>query len=281
MTRFNIITILVIVFLAIASGMFYTIYSFSGNNADISFENLALDDFDSQSFLNNLTINKKFKFNLTFKISGGIVPVTCKDFVLNVKLEDFTIGSVKLNDFDINGEKNETKTILLDISAQSSDELSSIRDNFYDFNEELKVQVEGSGIIDAIILSRNFSASITKYFLLGSPLINLVEASWNKTIADAGEIVNFHVTILNKYREKHIFGTLTVTIEEDITMWVDQDIKTYVFPVSLNKSESSEYTDSFAVYKNLNTRGFYLKIFWEGDPIYEMEESYPPRLSVS
>lgn len=282
LSKDKIIALIVILAVAVAGGTYYYLYYSSGSKADISFINVTLEASDSWTFRSDLLTYKKFKFTLTYDVVGGFVPVTCKNFILNVKIEDLNVGSVKMDDMQILGEwKRNTKTVVLDLSDLSANDLWYVRDKFFDHEEELKVEIEGSATIDAIVLSKRVTPSLIKYFLLKTfPSINLVNVNWSKTSAQAGESVDFHVMVSNPYRGSQISGNLTVIVREDISWAPDEDVRTYSFSVSLDAGQSSDYNDSFTVYKNSDTRGFFLKIYWFGVLIFEMGEGYPPRLRV-
>jgi len=280
--RKTIALIVIVVILITVVILCYTYYS-SGNQANISLVDVTLEASDSQAFLSDLMTYKKFKFTITYDIYGGFLPVTCKDFILNVKIEDLNVSSFQISDFQISsGELRNTETVLLDLSDLSYDDLSYIRNKFYDYEEELKVDIEGSATIDAIVFSKRITMSLTKYFMLKTfPSINLVSVNWDRTSAQQGETVDFHVVVSNPYRGSAISETLTVIVREDISWAYDKDVGTYSLSISLDVGQTSDYSDSFTVYKNYDTRGFFLKVYKRGTLIYEMGNDYPPRLSVS
>ena len=145
----------------------------------------------------------------------------------------------------------------------------------------MKVEVEGSAIINAIVTSKRVNDVISKYFLLTSPAINLISASWDKTLAADGETVNFHVSISNYYREQYVSGTLKVVVVEYSGGWFnDKDVQSYSFSVSLDKGKSASYVGSFTVYRHLLGHGFYLKVYWQEKLIYEMTKTYPPMIQI-
>ena len=164
-TRFGLI--IVIILAGIAVGTVFYLYSFSGQKADIHFVDLTLDTSDSQTFLTDLRHYKKIKFTLTYWLTGGYVSVTCRDFTLNVEIEDVSVGEIKIDDFEIIGWwSNKTETFILDLSDLPSNDLNYIVNKFYDHKEELYVKIEGSAIINAVITSKEVNPSINKYFLL-------------------------------------------------------------------------------------------------------------------
>ena len=117
--------ILTIFIVVVVGSTIYYVYSASGSSADIKFVGLSLESSTSQTFLSDLLSFKKFKFTLQYDVLGGFVPVNCRDFTLNIKIEDLEIGSVELDDFQISGWWNrKTETILLDVSHLSATDLA-------------------------------------------------------------------------------------------------------------------------------------------------------------
>lgn len=276
------IGLIIVLAVGIVGATFSYLYISSGNLADIVFTYVTLEASDSRTFLTDLLTYKKFKFTLTYYVLGGPVLVTCKDFTLDVKIEDLNVGSVQIDDFQISGWSNiNTETFLLDLSDLSSDDLDYIVSKFYDYGEELMVEIEGSATIDAVVSSKKVTSKVKNYLPLGSP-ITLVDVYWDKTSATSGEAVSFHVTVRNKHRAYTTYGTLEVIVTEDTYGSFDKDVETYSFSASIHPKQSSDYRGFFTVYKgSIDTRGFYLKVRWEGKQIYEMGDGYPPRLSVS
>lgn len=282
MTKGKIIILIIVLLSGIIGGTVCYLY-YSVNSASISFMDLTLETSDSQTFITDLFTYEKFRFTLVYDVTGGYIPITCKDFILDIKLEDLKVGSVQVDDFQTSGlSKRYSKTYLLDLSDLSQNDLYYVYDKFYS-KKELKVGVEGSATIDAIVSSKKVTPIITKYILFGSPSINLVEVYWDKTLAQAGESVDFHIEVSNTYRGSQISGTLEVIVMEDIIWWSDEEASTYSFSVTLDAGRSSGYNDSFTVYRKQDVRGFYLRVYWERNLIYEMENGsgYPPRLKVA
>lgn len=264
-------------------GTYYYLYYTSGNRADIKLIDLTWEAVDSQTVLRDLLTYKKFRFTLTYDVLGGFVPVACKDFTLTFKIEDLDVATVQLDDFQISGWWNRnTESVPLDVSNISSIDVQYIQNKFYNYKRELKITVESSATLDAAVTAKTVKQQLTKYFLLGSPSINLIDVYWGEPSARAEEAVDFHVILSSPYRETQIAGNLTVVVREDVFLESDRDVKTFPFSVSLASRQSADYSQPFQVYKDfLSTRGFFLKVYWEGEQIYEMEEGYPPRLSVS
>jgi hypothetical protein len=253
----------------------------SVNNAVISFKNLAMATEDSKVFLDDLSIYRKFRFTLIYDVTGGSIPLSCRDFSLIVKIEDFQIGSTRINNFILQtGSESKTETYILDLSSLSSNDISYVKKEFYDFNKEIKVEVQGSATINASAKSKNINPQISKYFLFDSPQITIGRVYWEKTYASIGEVVNFHVELSNPYRAHETYGTLKVEVIDDYGYGYGYTTlrQSYSGPMSLNVGQSRDYVQPFTVFSAGSIRGWFLKVYWNGNLLYTMDLDSPPEL---
>lgn len=254
----------------------------SVNSAEISFTSLALGASNSQVFLSDLTTYRKFEFVLSYTTSGGSILLTCRDFVLTVKIEDLNIGSIRISDFLMqSGSQGKTENCTLDLSHTSTNDLSYVQNKLYKpYHEELKVEIQGSATINASTKARNISPQISRYFLLESSQIALGNVYWEKTYASTGEAVNFHVEYSNPYRASQTYGMLRVDVINDFGYGYDlpRICMTDSTVVSLNAGRSRDYIQPFTVFNATKIRGWFLKIYWNELLIYTMSHDSPPEL---
>ncbi len=74
-------------------------------------------------------------------------------------------------------------------------------------------------------------------------------------------------------------GTVNVEVRRDLTARPDTTVITRDFTVNLNRGSQQTITLDFTAESGLFARGYFVKITW-GSNTVEMQDSYPPRLSV-
>jgi LEA14-like dessication related protein len=74
-------------------------------------------------------------------------------------------------------------------------------------------------------------------------------------------------------------GGVTLDVRQDNIASPDTTVTSNVFSISLSNGELKELILTFTAESHFYSRGYFIRIFWQSDS-WEMEGSYPPRLSV-
>jgi len=95
---------------------------------------------------------------------------------------------------------------------------------------------------------------------------------------DMGDSVKAHIKI--RALDARVEDRITICIRKDIPMWINTDVVTADFLVSLERGESKELVLSFIPDEasGFTLRGYFVEI--EGVTPWTMPSDYPPRLSV-
>ena len=116
--------------------------------------------------------------------------------------------------------------------------------------------------------------------------LDVMEAYW--TVSDqrverakVGEHVTGHVTVLSRERFE---GDIVVRIRVDVRLWIDKDVITQRFQVTLRSGESEEFRLDFmptwASAGDIN--GYFIEVeFGFSRGRWTMPDYYPPRLIVT
>ncbi len=78
----------------------------------------------------------------------------------------------------------------------------------------------------------------------------------------------------------NVEGTVTLEIRRDLKYLPDSVAARKNFYVSLSNGEERALYLEFTADRSSSLRGYYMKVYFNGSPVWEMENSYPPRLPV-
>jgi len=211
---------------------------------------------------------------------GGPLPVTVRSVCAELYLEGVPAGSVgRSAPFTLSpGEERvlemEATLDLAGLLSHAARLLEAIS------RGEVEVRVSGAAEVSALFLTLTVPLAHTSYVLLGEAKPRVTQASWSADQAREGEVVGYRVVVSNPYRATVVQGSLRVVVVEDVALGFDREVQSREFPISLRPGEARELTGTFQVYRGAGTRGFYLRVYWGGERVYEMPNSYPPRLRV-
>jgi len=256
-------------------GLFY----YSAVSAEFTLQSVSLES----NFLDVL-LSGQVELTLNIKVAGkGPMDITCKSFNFDIYVEGVYVGNAILTEgFVIRSGGVDTFPVTLTIDLPSTFEgITQIVSSIEEHNGEVHIEIDGWVDVVVAVFTLTIPIHYDDYILTSTPIPDVTQAYWEEDSASEGESVNFYVEIQNVYHEESLDGTLKVVVREDIELFPDEDAATYTFDVTLSPGESETYSDSFTVYKDANTRGFFLKVYWEDELIYEMPSDYPPRLSVT
>ncbi len=269
----------ILLILLVASFFGYIVaYYISATSIEISVQSFNFKNADIISAI----LSRKVNLDVYLRVRGrGPLTVNVKAFSARIYIEDIYAGIVRDSEgFSVPAGGSETVhlDLILDLSTLNLDDINRL----ISVLEAGEVEISLKGWIDVILLFTTVTVpfSYTRYMLIGSGQPEVYSATWDRAVASVGESVNFNVIINNKYRGTILSGKLTVAIMEDVKLGFDREAARYDFQVQLNPGESRQFSHSFKVYAYKNTRGFYIKVYWEGKEIYNMPNSYPPRLEV-
>lgn len=101
------------------------------------------------------------------------------------------------------------------------------------------------------------------------------------TSAELGSYVTAHIVLTAG--SGSVRGTLTLEIRKDLAFLPDKAYFLSNIQVNLRKGETNDFTMVWTPDEasGFLLRGYILRVLYEGDKIYEMESSYPPRLRVA
>jgi len=105
--------------------------------------------------------------------------------------------------------------------------------------------------------------------------------AWDRDVCEAGEVAKFEVVIVNAFRAHRLDGLLEVSVREDRAFAPDREAERHAYRLTLAPGERKVITGTFKTYCSGDTRGFFLKIYWNGAVIGEQPSQYPPRLRVT
>ncbi len=75
-------------------------------------------------------------------------------------------------------------------------------------------------------------------------------------------------------------GTVTLEVRRDLRLMPDTTLTRRDFYVDLGDGESRTLMVSFLVDRGITLRGYYMKVYFNGRLVWEMDDGYPPRLRV-
>ena len=253
-------------------------YYVSARSIEIAIQSFSFRTTDVISAI----FSRKVDLDIYLRVTGrGPLTVNVKAFSARIYIEDIYAGVIRsFEGFSIpaGGSRTVHLILTLDLSSVSLGDIQRIVSVLS--AGEVKISLEGW--VDVIVLFTTITVpfSHTRYMLVGSGQPEVDSALWDVTEASAGEAVGFTVVVRNKYRGASISGKLTVVVMEDIAWGFDKEAARYDFQIQLGAGEIRQVSGTFTTYAHSNTRGFYLKIYWNGNLIYEMSSAYPPRLAV-
>ncbi len=113
--------------------------------------------------------------------------------------------------------------------------------------------------------------------------LEVVDFYWSITndavsSGDIGDNVKAHIII--RALDARVEDRITISIRKDIPLWIDTDVSSTDFIVSLERGESKEFVLSFIPDESsgLTLRGYFVEI--EGFTSWTMPNDYPPRFTV-
>ncbi|RLE49374.1 MAG: hypothetical protein DRJ31_05160 [Candidatus Methanomethylicota archaeon] len=256
------------------------LYYQSATSAEICLDSLNIGTTDIVSAL----LSRQLSIDIYLKIYGkGLISVPVKDLLLKVYLEDIYLGTVEsIGGFSIPSSGNvETVHLLatLDLSHISLSKIQTLVSTIQEYNREVKIRLTGYADVIFMIFTLSIPLSIEQYYIIGTQK-PVIEVTWNATSALPGDSVAFTAYVENAYRGHELSGTLTLIVKEDLPFVADKEAQRYTIDVSLQPRMQTSIIKTFDVYYTDNLRGFFIEALWNGEKVYTMPSSYPPRLEV-
>lgn len=271
------IVVVLVIGLLVYLGLLY----YSMTNVEVSVDRVG---FSSPNQLLNIVASRRLSVDVYLNVKGkGVLPVDVKSFSSDIYLEGQYVGFVKSSQpFTIEpGESRPVHLVLtLDASSISAESLASVVQSVMDHNGEVMVALDGKVEVSALFFSLDVPVRRETYVLIAPPSPRVEQAVWSKTSCKAGESVDFQVVVSNVYRSQRLTGTLEVAVREDVALSQDRDASVYTYQLDLAPGEKKTLKGTFKTYAGTGTRGFFLKVFWDGRVISEQPPLYPPRLQV-
>lgn len=229
-------------------------------------------------------LTRKIDVDIYLDVVGqGLVSVPVKSTSGQIYLENIYMGAVKNTEgFMIPSSGTRTIHLVfhLDLSDISLEDLERAVSSVRAHGGEISVKFEGYVEPILLIFPITVPISQTSYILTTSVKPTILSMSWDVSSVEVGETCSFRIRLQNTYRGSTIQGNLKVIVREDVSWGFDKDAQKYDFPIILKPGDEKYISDTFSVYKEPQTRGFFLKAMWGSNILEEQSESYPPRLKV-
>ena len=278
MSRSGSAKVIVVVILAVLIGSFFLALYASLSSIKVSVRSFKFKSLDIASAI----LSRSVDIDLYLDVSGsGPIAIPVKDFAARIYVNDIYMGVIRcFEGFTIpaGGTTTVHAETTIDLGAVSPEDLEKLAVLLT--GGEVSIRLEGW--VDAIVLFFTVTVPFSheKYYVVGKVKPLIEAAYWSVYEADPGDSVGFRVVVKNNYKVASLEGVLKVVVREDVAMGMDKDAASYSYYIKLSPGESRELTGSFNVYAEPSTRGFFLKIYWGDDVVYEMPSQYPPRLAV-
>ena len=257
------------------------IYYVSATSASFSVSSIGFSDIPTPI---EALLTRQIDVDIYLEVTGhGIVSIPIKSISGQIYIENIYMGSVKSTEgFVIPSSGTRTIHIVfeLDLSDISLSDVQQAVSSVTAHGGEVGLRFEG--YVEPIVLFFPITVPIsqTSYLLTASADPKVLSMNWAMSSAEIGEKCSFSVELQNPYRDSSLQGALKVIVREDVALGSDVDAGSYNYQIQLAPGKETEISGSFTVYKNPQTRGFFLKAVWGNNVIAEQSDSYPPRLKV-
>jgi LEA14-like dessication related protein len=255
---------------------------YSAASVEVSVESVRLPGLGD---LLNFAATRRLSFDVYLKAEGkGPLPVTLRSFSFRVYLEGVYVGVVSSSELvEVKpGEASRVRaTLTVDASSLSAQDLAKIVKSVQDHNGELAVTLDGRAEVVALLFVVSVPVRYDSYVLLGPALPRIERMAWKRASCEAGETVEFEVVVVNVFRSHRLEGLLEVSVREDVVFAPDREARRYAYRLALAPGERRTVTGAFETYSGVGTRGFFLRVSWDGTVLGEQPPQYPPRLRVA
>lgn len=119
---------------------------------------------------------------------------------------------------------------------------------------------------------------------LQSPPLSVFSIRWESagsevTAAPLGETTTLNLILLAR---KDVIGHLEINIRKDIEYYHDENVYTTSIPLSMSAGQNISFELNFTPQEASEggVRGYFAEIVLDGNSVYTMPSSYPPRLRV-
>ena len=102
----------------------------------------------------------------------------------------------------------------------------------------------------------------------------------NQAVYAASSGSQVTAAIVVSARGGDVEGTVTLEVRKDLRFRPDETAAIRNFRVRLGEGESRTLMVSFLVDRGITLRGYYMKVYFNGRLVWEMDDGYPPRLRV-
>uniref|UniRef100_A0A7C3SMU8 Late embryogenesis abundant protein LEA-2 subgroup domain-containing protein n=1 Tax=Thermofilum pendens TaxID=2269 RepID=A0A7C3SMU8_THEPE len=254
---------------------------YSAINVEVSVEGVRLPGLADPL---NLVVTRRLNLDVQLRVKGkGPLPVTLRSFSFGIYLEGVYVGTLTSSEL-VEIKPGESRTLraslTLDLSSVSAQDLTRIAQTIWDRNGEVMVSLDGHAEVAALFFVLSIPTRYSSYVLLGPAVPRVEQMSWDRDVCEAGEVAKFEVVIVNAFRAQRLDGLLEVSVREDRAYAPDREAERHAYQLSLAPGERRIITGTFKTYGSSGTRGFFLKIYWNGVAIGEQPSQYPPRLKV-
>jgi hypothetical protein len=255
---------------------------YSAASVEVSVESVRLPGLGD---LLNFAATRRLSFDVYLKAEGkGPLSVTLRSFSFRVYLEGVYVGVVSSSELvEVKpGEASRVRaTLTVDASSLSAQDLAKIVQSVQDHNGELAVTLDGRAEVVALLFVVSVPVRYDSYVLLGPALPRIERMAWKRASCEAGETVEFEVVVVNVFRSHRLEGLLEVSVREDVAFAPDREARRYAYRLALAPGERRTVTGAFETYSGVGTRGFFLRVSWDGTVLGEQPPQYPPRLRVT
>lgn len=277
------ISVLIILLFIVFGCYAYALY-YSATSAEYKVVGFELNINSLESIVEKIS-ERKVEGYLKIEVIGrGPLAVNVRSLTLRIYMEGIYLGYIKSSEgFIIPSSGNIRRFVLnfvLDLSTIDLADLNMLISKLQTYEGEVKIYVEGYADVIFLFFTVTVPIHASNYFLLINPTPKVIEASWNIYEAEPNQTVYFKVVVKNPYRSHWIKGNIDVQIWEDVKFAPDKLVDTFSQYLQIAPGEFQTIEDEFKTYFRQNIRGFYIKIVWSNHLIYEMSNSYPPRLEI-
>jgi LEA14-like dessication related protein len=254
---------------------------YSAANVEVSVESVRLPSLGD---LLNFAVTRRLNLDVYLKVKGkGPLSVTLRSFSFQVYLEDVYVGMVSSSELvEVKpGEPSSVHaTLAVDASSISAQDLMRVVQSVQDHNGEVAVSLNGRAEVMALLFVVSVPVRYDSYVLLGPALPRIERMAWDRASCEAGETAKFEVVVVNVFRSHRLEGLLEVSVREDVAFAPDREARRYAYRLALAPGERRTVTETFETYGGEGTRGFFLRVSWDGTMLGEQPPQYPPRLRV-
>lgn len=304
----GIAVIAIIAVSAIAVGLIY----YSYQNLTVTFNSLELDSppvtiDETKLFLAALTfvatggtdliafLNSIDTINLLIGLdvrNGGFMPVAVPQFEYDIYINQIPAGHGQSSQqFTISPSQVQTMIVQQQVDATSLKSnamalINSIVESSYVVNVQLKGDAKLQGIFPLSIpftVERSINLLDTlSDFLFGVDVEPTVIAAWylgSQQVQSASNGAQLAAKGSIRFDQPYA-GTITVEVKEDLSLAIDRVAASYSTDVVLQSGEAHSFNLPFTAEKSSGSRGYFISIGYSGN-VWDMENEYPPRLTVN